>query len=42
MMTAQESKDWNEFSQEVIDLIENETIEKGTNVPLPIGKYQTA
>lgn len=35
MMTAQESKDWNEFSQEVIDLIENETIEKGTNVPLP-------
>lgn len=35
MMTAQESKDWYEFSQEVIDLIENETIEKGTNVPLP-------
>jgi hypothetical protein len=35
MMTAQESKDWYEFGQKVIDLIENETIEKGTNVPLP-------
>lgn len=34
-MTAQESKDWYEFGQKVIDLIENATIEKGTNVPLP-------
>ena len=33
-MTAQESKDWSEFSQEVIDLIENETIEKSAKVPL--------
>nr|DAF17712.1 MAG TPA: hypothetical protein [Caudoviricetes sp.] len=34
MMTEQESRDWSEFSHKVIDLIENETVEKSCNIPI--------
>lgn len=34
MMTAQESKDWSEFSQKVIDLMEYSPVDKGCNIPV--------
>ena len=34
MMTAQESKDWSEFSQKVIDLMEDSPFDKSCNIPV--------
>lgn len=34
MMTEQESRDWSQFASKVVDLIENETVEKSCNIPI--------
>lgn len=33
-MTEQESRDWSQFASKVVDLIENETVEKSCNIPI--------
>lgn len=34
MMTEQESRDWSQFASKVVNLIENETVEKSCNIPI--------